>query len=302
MERIAQALPTPARAYTARMAMKTGGRQGAISRYPRALLLVASLIVLYGACSKPPPPAAGGSCKGQDGSFACADHNTALFCKDSVWNAAACRGVKGCTNTAGRVDCDRSIARIGDPCYGAPVYSSIMGLWNPACDEKLSTLLACKDGAFVLDRSCRGAGGCNPEQASTGLSPELGCDRSIASEGEPCNYEFITDGWGACSADKKTALACDKDEHGKYVVSAVCAGPKGCEAAARMDPRCDDGVVVEGGPCGPGNRVACTADAHAVLKCDAKARVYAVDEVCDANEVCVTDDYARRAECKRKRN
>ena len=94
----------------------------------------------------------GDACREED-DYACApDQKAALVCRGGKFvTASPCKGAKGCRVTGDKasgfkVECDDSIANVGDPCEREGHYAC-------APDEK--SIVRCKDKKFVQDDKCR---------------------------------------------------------------------------------------------------------------------------------------------------
>lgn len=121
------------------------------------------------------------------------DHKRELLCKDGKFQVArACKGPKSCQIQGNEIDCDDSMADVGDVCIEEP------GDANYGCSLDKQTEVVCKSGKFQASNSCRGLKGCSIDGNT------VSCDQSIAHEGELCrpvdNY--------SCSADAKVMLTC----------------------------------------------------------------------------------------------
>jgi hypothetical protein len=71
-----------------------------------------------------------------------------------------CRGPNGCRVAERKVNCDLSIARLGDPCD-----KLVEGTF--ACSEDARAIVKCEGGQFILDEKCKGAERCLSEPGST---------------------------------------------------------------------------------------------------------------------------------------
>ena len=56
-----------------------------------------------------------------------------------------CRGAKGCSTSGREIDCDESVASLGDPC----------GLSGYACSADGKNELACQGGRFIQHKACK---------------------------------------------------------------------------------------------------------------------------------------------------
>jgi hypothetical protein len=148
------------------------------------------------------------------------------------------------------------------------------GLWAMGCDEPPKAggkclmgqerqLVACEgSGAALLCTNirlsavpCRGPLGCQGESSPS-------CDQTIGQEGDPCTTSDTQE--SACTADLKKTLLC---REGRFAVSRVCRGPKGCSPG--MTPECDQSIGEVGDLCSrPGAELmGCSTDRKALLAC-----------------------------------
>ncbi len=146
----------------------------------------------------------GDQCAHND-SYACnEDKQAQIVCKlpegavlGKVESARNCRGPKKCSVDGATINCDLSIARVGDSCKGS----------GAACSEDHKVMLQCLNNKMATDAPCRGEKGCRAE------GTKIRCDRSKSEVGDPC-----TSG-GACSVDRRKLLTC---RDGKFVVRRNC--------------------------------------------------------------------------------
>jgi hypothetical protein len=131
-----------------------------------------------------------------------------ILCHTGKYELHSCRGPKGCDNSSGKIECDRSVQMESDPCVAENTYTCSM-------DNKRALL--CKGGKYVVDEYCRGPKGC----ASTGDKAQ--CDRGPQNNAEPChkNGDF------ECGLDGKTMLVC---KNLRWEVEQKCPGK--CVSAA----------------------------------------------------------------------
>jgi hypothetical protein len=94
---------------------------------------------------------------------ACASDGTqVLICKDHAMAAYyPCRGANGCVSAAGKLSCDTSIAKLGDPCDKKLEGQAF------SCTPDAASILVCKGGAFTLDETCKAGQKCLVEGSST---------------------------------------------------------------------------------------------------------------------------------------
>jgi hypothetical protein len=71
-----------------------------------------------------------------------------------------CRGPNGCRVAERKVNCDLSIARLGDACD-----KLVEGTF--ACSEDARAIVKCEGGQFIPDEKCKGAERCLSEPGST---------------------------------------------------------------------------------------------------------------------------------------
>ena len=60
---------------------------------------------------------------------------------------STCKGLNGCRQAGTKLDCNNTVADVGDPCEGDE--------GKPACGTDKKTHLVCKSGKFVKDRTCK---------------------------------------------------------------------------------------------------------------------------------------------------
>jgi hypothetical protein len=134
------------------------------------------------------------------------DGKASLTCSDAgvMELVDHCRGAKGCAITDGKVHCDSSIAKVGDPCdTGA------------ACTEDGAGYLSCDAGAMVQITSCHaqsGDAGCHVDDG------KVWCDHDFGRVGDVCSKGAL------CSEDGKSLLAC---QDGHFVKDRDC---RSCQA------------------------------------------------------------------------
>ncbi|MBX3225754.1 MAG: hypothetical protein KIT84_30745 [Labilithrix sp.] len=118
-----------------RMLQACGGAQGCA--------VVANMI----RCDSNAAPPAAGPCA--EGGYDCApDRRSLLVCRGGRQViASTCRGARGCT-VASAVDCDHSIAALGDPCESTT---------EIACATDGKQLLRCAGGTYQLGELCPNA-------------------------------------------------------------------------------------------------------------------------------------------------
>ncbi|MBL8957222.1 MAG: hypothetical protein JNK82_40990 [Myxococcaceae bacterium] len=93
--------------------------------------------------------AAGDPCEAnqKDQGSCSADHSQLLVCDGSKFFVAnTCRGQNKCRALGNKIDCDDSLAEIGDPCEEPDSLS---------CDVAKKHLLKCTEGKFAVHESCK---------------------------------------------------------------------------------------------------------------------------------------------------
>jgi hypothetical protein len=190
-------------------------------------------------------PKAGAACADdRQGVEHCVGRKDGIVCRRGAWQPFSCRGPDGCVETGQRVTCDDSVGAAGDGCRAEG---------DLVCAADGRTLLACRDGAFVVSEACRGDAGCFVR------SGEVVCDQSRASAGDACTQE----GAVGCSAEAPAVVAC---RGGEFRITRVCKGPRGCVVAAgALD--CDDSLADEGDPCEGERQAACARNLRHALVC-----------------------------------
>ncbi len=84
-----------------------------------------------------------------------------LACADGKLDKSYdCRGERGCSVEAGKIDCDTSVARLGDACDPRSDGSF-------ACTESGTAIVRCSAGQFVADETCKKGTRCLAEPGST---------------------------------------------------------------------------------------------------------------------------------------
>jgi hypothetical protein len=71
-----------------------------------------------------------------------------------------CRGERGCTVASGKIDCDQSVAKLGDACDPRTEGSF-------SCSEDGKSIVKCASGRFVADEKCKAGTECLAEPGST---------------------------------------------------------------------------------------------------------------------------------------
>jgi hypothetical protein len=91
----------------------------------------------------------GDSCSAEnEGNASCSpDKKQMLICKVGKMTLGShCRGQHGCRQQGTKIDCDDSIAEVGDPCDDHS---------GPACQGDKKAVLKCKDGKMAVSKKCR---------------------------------------------------------------------------------------------------------------------------------------------------
>jgi hypothetical protein len=92
----------------------------------------------------------GASCTADnEGNGSCTpDARALLVCKSGkMVVGATCKGMHGCRQMGSKLDCNQTIADVGDPCEG---YEG-----KYACSTDKKTRLSCKGGKMVKDKACK---------------------------------------------------------------------------------------------------------------------------------------------------
>jgi hypothetical protein len=200
----------------------------------------------------PPPPVLGEACR-VNNRFACANASSALLCQNGAYVAMACRGPGGCQGVGFDAKCDDDLAQEGDTCQATLNE-------NYSCSVDHRTELVCKNGKFVVDRTCKGPNECRVD----GEHREITCDDSIGDLGDTCR-PAPDDSNYACSTDKRIEIVCDAATR-TFQLTNTCRGLKGCYIA---DQRvyCDQSLARLGDHCRPLDNHSCSEDGKVELKC-----------------------------------
>lgn len=107
----------------------------------------------------------GESCR-EEGKKACASDKSAVLACKSLRMASlySCRGPRGCTLAAGKLDCDMSVASEADVCD-----PRMEG--HTACSLDGASTLVCKAGSFVHDETCKPKTRCQSSERETRCAP-----------------------------------------------------------------------------------------------------------------------------------
>ena len=128
--------------------------------------------------------------------YACtSDHTKELICKDGKFvTLRTCKGPSKCTIANETLNCDDSIADVGDACVAEA------GDANYGCslDKKIEVVCDAATSKFQSFTACRGQKGCNIEK------DVVHCDRTIGRVGEQCH----TADDRSCSEDATAELKC----------------------------------------------------------------------------------------------
>jgi hypothetical protein len=97
-----------------------------------------------------------------EGKKACSvDGKRVLACTSGKMEGAyECRGARGCSVVMGKLDCDVSIAKLGDACDKASEGTF-------ACTEDMKAITRCSGGRFVADETCKHGTKCQADAGST---------------------------------------------------------------------------------------------------------------------------------------
>ncbi|HET7545843.1 MAG TPA: hypothetical protein VFK05_38510 [Polyangiaceae bacterium] len=99
----------------------------------------------------------------EENSKACAgDGSQVLICKQHrMQRFYLCRGANGCAAAPGKLNCDTSVAKLGDACDKKLEGQAF------SCTPDETQILVCKGGAFVLDQTCKSGQKCGVVAGST---------------------------------------------------------------------------------------------------------------------------------------
>jgi hypothetical protein len=102
------------------------------------------------------------ACRDENLKACASDASQVLICKDHLMTTYyPCRGANGCLSTGGKLSCDTSIAKLGDPC------DKKMDGQAFSCTPDSASILLCKGGAFALDETCKAGQKCLVDGSST---------------------------------------------------------------------------------------------------------------------------------------
>jgi hypothetical protein len=147
-----------------------------------------------------------------NGKFTCADGQNALLCQTGTLVSMPCRGPKGCTGMGPASQCDDDFGMVGEVCMVDSTGE------NYACQTDMKAQLACVNGKWAVNSTCKGPGACKV----VGLM--VNCDDNFADVGDPCKSN-ASDANYSCTPDKKDMVVCTNN---KFVKAKECHGPKGC--------------------------------------------------------------------------
>jgi hypothetical protein len=162
----------------------------------------------------------GEACMSPNGARSCtADGAHGLVCSGGHWSAwRACKGPRGCVAASDHVECDSTLADVGDPCVSPDSF---------ACSRVGAALLACVGEHMEVARRCRGVRECRVDEGSR----KTDCDDSVAREGDECG----PDGVAACSEDRAFELVCAA---GRFARGRACTRPGACAPQGGARPLC----------------------------------------------------------------
>jgi hypothetical protein len=97
----------------------------------------------------------------REGNFSCStDRKSQLKCEKNAWKLdMKCQGPKGCSASATLVECDDSVATLGDPCPRDDHHT---------CAADKASVLVCKAGKFVLSMPCAKGPTCKVDGSTVG--------------------------------------------------------------------------------------------------------------------------------------
>jgi hypothetical protein len=237
----------------------------------RTLAGVLPIVLLLATC-KPKP---GDQCSGA-GLPICSGPNSAWVCANGVVTALPCHGAKACTSSGSTLECDNSLATVGDVCDEPN---------DAACALDHKSMLECQTGKFVLVETCKGARGCVVD------GDKISCDNDVADLGDPCQMEADY----ACTSDKLLALKCVAH---KFEALNACRGKDGCRVLElpeekKTDFICDDSLAQENDACDTQGEEACNMDKSAIYVC--RAGHFLRDRACTGG--CTFDDKGEKFQC-----
>jgi hypothetical protein len=146
------------------------------------------------------------------------DHAKELVCKDGKFQTRrTCKGPKRCSITATTLNCDDSMADVGDNCVPES------GDANFACsiDKKIEIQCDAATSKFIASNACRGPRGCWIDGTA------VQCDTSFGREGDPCRPVDHR----ACNEDARSELKCSPQM--KWVKHKDCKR-EGCKVKGSM--------------------------------------------------------------------
>ncbi|HEY6458963.1 MAG TPA: hypothetical protein VIY73_02400 [Polyangiaceae bacterium] len=123
------------------------------------------------------------------------DHGKEFICKNGIFTAVrTCKGPKKCTVTGDMINCDDSLADVGDVCVVDP------GDANYACstNKQVETVCDAATSKFLPSNTCRGPKGCWVE------NQVVHCDMAMARVGDKCRPVDNH----SCSEDATQELKC----------------------------------------------------------------------------------------------
>ncbi|HYQ02057.1 MAG TPA: hypothetical protein VER96_25460 [Polyangiaceae bacterium] len=104
----------------------------------------------------------GDACSDENLKACAGDHSQVLICKQhTMQRFYLCRGANGCASSGGKLNCDTSIAKLGDACDKKLEGQAF------ACTPDENEILVCKGGAFVHDETCKSGQKCGAVGLST---------------------------------------------------------------------------------------------------------------------------------------
>jgi hypothetical protein len=237
------------------------------------ILLLAAIVAVPLGCK----PKAGDKCSGNKAT--CASTSAGLFCFAGKLQEMSCQGPLGCFTKGSRVECDNSVASVKDGCNEEN---------DGACALDHKALLQCKNGAFVLSETCKGARGCEIVNGD-----RVTCDNDIADEGDPCRVN----GDYACTSDKSMVLKCVNQQ---MTDLNSCRGPKACRVFEipeqhKVEFVCDESVSQLNDPCDTDNEESCSTDRKSLFSCHSNK--YVLAKSCPGPNGCNFDERSRRHSC-----
>jgi hypothetical protein len=102
----------------------------------------------------------GDKCTREDNNACSLEHKAHLVCKGGKFTLSEnCRGEKGCRDVGNKIDCDDSVAQIGEMCDTVN---------NHACALDSKSIVKCNGSKWVADEACKGRKICKVNGSEVG--------------------------------------------------------------------------------------------------------------------------------------